>query len=486
MINVLQRALPLAFVGVCAIEARAQITEFPVPTAQSRPYTIVPGPDGNLWFTESNGNKIGRITPAGVITEFPVPTAQSGPYGIAVGRDGNIWFTERFGNKIGRFSPASGQFREFRIPTSFSQPWEIALGPDGNLWFTEEDVNQIGRITSQGVIREFVPPSCCFPTGIGAGSDGRMWFTLEIGDQIGRIESSGAMTMYPIASTQVLPWDITAALGGGMWFTELAGRAVGWISAAGQVVELPVPGPFSGIAGVTAGPDGNLWFTENDTHHIGTMDAHGTVLQFLDTGARPLSITIGPDGNLWFTEADANAIGRVDLAPPNQVHVLSLDAAFAPRVRRAKLGDRIQWIFLGPNTHSVVDASGLGLFDSGPRSFVSYYLLVCYAAGTFVYRDGAGISPDGAITIPVGLPSSALVGSPFSVTWARGGVPAGIVFDVQVKEPGSVFVNWTSGTMRSADYPALTAGQYQFRARLRNPVSGQATLYSLPALILVQ
>src|SRR5687768_14986637 len=72
------------------------ITQFPVPTGNSRPYTIVPGPDGALWFTESNGDKIGRITPSGQITEYPVPTAASGPYGIAVGADGNIWFTERF------------------------------------------------------------------------------------------------------------------------------------------------------------------------------------------------------------------------------------------------------------------------------------------------------------------------------------------------------------------------------------------------------
>ena len=33
--------------------ALADVTEFPLPHAESRPYTIVPGPDGNLWFTES-------------------------------------------------------------------------------------------------------------------------------------------------------------------------------------------------------------------------------------------------------------------------------------------------------------------------------------------------------------------------------------------------------------------------------------------------
>jgi hypothetical protein len=48
------------------------------------------------------GNNMGRNTPTGVITEFASPTAGSSPSGIALGRDGNLWFTEEVGNRIGR------------------------------------------------------------------------------------------------------------------------------------------------------------------------------------------------------------------------------------------------------------------------------------------------------------------------------------------------------------------------------------------------
>jgi hypothetical protein len=348
-------------------------------------------------------------------------------------------------------------------------------------------VNQIGRITPQGVITEFVPPSCCFPTGIAGGPDGRMWFTLEIGDQIGRVEPSGAITMFPIPSVQVLAWDITAGPDGAVWFTELAGRALGRIAVDGQVIEHPVPGPFSGIAGVTAGPDGNLWFTENDTHHVGAMNTSGAVLHLLDTGQRPLSITVGPDGNLWFTEADENAIGRVDLAQPGESHVLALDAGFVPALRVATLGASVQWTFLGPSKHSVVDASGLGLFASGPRRPVSYFVLPCVAAGTFAYTDGAGGAPGGEFTVPVQLPGSAQVGLSFTVTWALAPAAPGIVYDVQVREPGSaVFVDWTSGPRPRGKYTAQATGLHQFRARQRAPASGLVTLYSRPAGVVVQ
>src|ERR1039458_8428749 len=39
------------------------ITEFPITAGISRPGQIVVGPGGNLWFTQSHTNAIGRITP---------------------------------------------------------------------------------------------------------------------------------------------------------------------------------------------------------------------------------------------------------------------------------------------------------------------------------------------------------------------------------------------------------------------------------------
>ena len=47
------------------------VTEFSAGISRGqRPAGITAGPDGNLWFTEFDGNRIGRITPAGVVTEF--------------------------------------------------------------------------------------------------------------------------------------------------------------------------------------------------------------------------------------------------------------------------------------------------------------------------------------------------------------------------------------------------------------------------------
>src|SRR2546425_12516181 len=45
--------------------AEISITEYPIPTRDGEPYGITAGSDGNLWFAELLGNKIGRVNLAG-------------------------------------------------------------------------------------------------------------------------------------------------------------------------------------------------------------------------------------------------------------------------------------------------------------------------------------------------------------------------------------------------------------------------------------
>jgi virginiamycin B lyase len=65
---------------------------------------IAPGPDGNLWFSEYNATKIGRIPLAGQITQFTLPDPMSNPVGLCSGPDDTLWFAESAGNRIGRLS----------------------------------------------------------------------------------------------------------------------------------------------------------------------------------------------------------------------------------------------------------------------------------------------------------------------------------------------------------------------------------------------
>jgi streptogramin lyase len=117
--------------------------EHPVmPTTNGRPVRIRSGPDGNLYFSEVNGNKIGRVTVAGVVSE-PYSTPGRNPRGITTGPDGNLWYAGA--NQVGRIVPGgSPPFAEFPCPRPACDPYEITPGPDGKLWFTESNGDAIG------------------------------------------------------------------------------------------------------------------------------------------------------------------------------------------------------------------------------------------------------------------------------------------------------------------------------------------------------
>jgi len=280
---------------------------------------IAAGPDGNLWFAEIQGNRIGRITPNGKVTEFSDP-ALNEPIGITAGPDGNLWFTEFSGHSVGRITP-SGSITRFTAGITGS-PNAIAAGPDGNLWFTEIGSTLVGRITPGGTVVEFVVSSQ--PRGITAGPDGNMWFAEPDANRIGRITPAGTYMSFSMGiSAGSKPGAIAAGPDGALWFTELSGSRIGRITTSGTVTEFSngITGgssPFVDAFGITAGPDGNLWFVEYGEERIARITPGGTVTEYsggITANSSPTGITAGPDGNLWFTEETAR-IGRIGTDAP--------------------------------------------------------------------------------------------------------------------------------------------------------------------------
>ena len=97
--------------------ADVEIVLHPIPSADSRPYIIVFGPDRQLWFCESGTSKIGRMNPDdGSFVEFATPTPDARPIGITPAADGALWFCENAGNQIGRIT-TEGAITEFPVRT---------------------------------------------------------------------------------------------------------------------------------------------------------------------------------------------------------------------------------------------------------------------------------------------------------------------------------------------------------------------------------
>jgi virginiamycin B lyase len=295
--------------------AAPTVTEFPT---VGYPRHITAGPDGNLWFTEPQENRIGRITAAGNVVEFP---ASGGPMGITAGPDGNIWATQFDTRRVDKVE-LDGDVTPYGPGTGTSAGRRgITMGADGNLWFVESGYNDLGFVTPAGADTVSGTPSPnADPHDITAGPDGALWFTEPGLDAIGRMTTGSVVTneFHAGVGGGASPWSITTGPDGNLWFTEPGLDRIGRITPTGTVREFS--DGISADAGpndIVAGPDGNLWFTEAGVDRIGRITPLGEVTEFsggITAAASLEGITVGPDGNLWFAESDQTRIGRINTA----------------------------------------------------------------------------------------------------------------------------------------------------------------------------
>ena len=300
-----------------ATPARAQacdITEFPGSDhTEASPWAqglIERMPDGSMWFGE--GASIARADMKGRITKFATsPPGVSND--VAAGPDGNYWFTEIIGDKIGKISPRPPySMVEFRLPTPLSEPDAIVRGPDGNMWFTEWAA-RIGRIQVHPPYRidEFAVPGGRVIHKMVVGSDRNLWFTDPFNDAVGRIVLHGRTAAPTIAEFHVAsgstPAGLTNGPDGALWLTEAGTGRIGRLSPRHpeKLTEFRAASSSSTPLDITVGRDGGFWFTEvfgNAIGHLRLRRGKAPVFTECPVPDSPYFIASGPDGNLWFTE----------------------------------------------------------------------------------------------------------------------------------------------------------------------------------------
>jgi streptogramin lyase len=283
------------------------------------PLWIAAGPDGNLWFTDSRNNAVGRSTPSGAITEFALPTRNAYPQGIVAATDGRLWFTETNNSSVGAITTA-GRISEFREGPP--EPGAGGVSPflitdradDGEVWFSISDPNAIGyqSVTVPGIMGGGTTLEGAV-YGIAAVPGGDVYFT-EMGagpvngsDDIGRTKQIGPPFEHLALAPGATPQQIVLGPDGNLWFTENGTSKIGRVSPASFTVtgEFATLTPNAGPVGITAGRDGGLWFTEQTANRIGHVTLAGAVSEYAVPGQnlRLLGITAAVDGTIWVCES---------------------------------------------------------------------------------------------------------------------------------------------------------------------------------------
>lgn len=159
--------------------------------AHHGPHSIVHGPDGKLYTTNSLAAEIGIFDPKTRQTEF-VPTGADTiyPHTLRFDAKGMLWFTFALSNQVGRMDPVTRAITLIDLPTNGFWRWLTdAMLPtvlEVASWFGKEDMHvTLSHHKLSGEGRQILN----LPYGIDINPvDGSIWYSKLYANRIGRID----------------------------------------------------------------------------------------------------------------------------------------------------------------------------------------------------------------------------------------------------------------------------------------------------------
>ena len=92
------------------------------------PYEIRAAPDGRIWTSELQGNRIVMHDPrSGESEAYGMPVSHSGPRRFDIDPHGDLWIPAYGANELVRFSPASRTFRRWPLPVEDAAPYVVRM-----------------------------------------------------------------------------------------------------------------------------------------------------------------------------------------------------------------------------------------------------------------------------------------------------------------------------------------------------------------------
>lgn len=409
--------------------------------------------------------------------------------------------------------------------------WAMAVELEGSVLedveaVARDDVWAVGRTSSGGADRTLV-----------MHFDGTTWSAIDSPN-----EGSGANALYGVAVTSpndvwavgshradgvertlILHWDgqdwsLAASPDAGSGDNHLAGAAAaggrawatGWYVADGAYrplvlsfadgtwkVEgsLPATQPNAFLHGVAAASFGDVWAVGWEEPAGGGYPQQSVIMHFDGASwaratspnpdastTRLLGVATDSKGRAW-AAGDAGVSGIVMEICPTRV----TRAGFVPSSTTVPAGRTTAWrLPVGQGAHSVTDATGLALFDSGRLTAGRSFTFTFFGAGTYAIRDDVtGATTDLGVRMRID-PLTGTEETQFRVVWASEPAPVGFVFDIQGMTPASgEWASWRTGQTRAKARmrPRVGPGTYSFRARVRNTATGAASGWSPPVSI---
>lgn len=314
--------LTMVVLAAAVGELKVTIKEYEVPTPHSRPHDPAVAPDGALWWTGQQANKLGRLDPTtGTMKEYSLKTPNSGPHGLVADRDGNIWFTANYAGYIGKLDPKTGDITEYKLPNPEAKdPHTPVFDRQGILWFTVEESNFIGRLnpTTGAIDLQRVPTPHAVPYGLVVSSTGVPWFCEFGTNKLASIDPRTMKITEHELPEGARPRRLAITKNDIIYYSDYGRGYLGQLDThTGAVKQWPSPGGSgSEPYGIAITPDGTVWYAETGLHPNRLVRFDPDTQQFSaeaipSGGGVVRNIAVTRDGRLYLACSGVNKVAVV-------------------------------------------------------------------------------------------------------------------------------------------------------------------------------
>lgn len=248
---------------------------------------VLVAPDDTIWFAEQAANYVGHYDPATKHYQlYPLPwltvpepgqpnqvqSLPSAPNEMALDGHGEIWFTEFNADRLGRLDPRTGRMRQYALSAKASvqtlYPYGVTIDRQGMVWFTEAGANQLGRLDpTTGTLRVFIAPGPhTLLMEVASDARGAIWITSFTPGLLLRFRpdsSTFSAYMAPFDGRESSAfYGLLVTPTGDVWVTNLAENVLARLDVAAQrFISYSIPRPGSQPLGLVMDGNHALWFT---------------------------------------------------------------------------------------------------------------------------------------------------------------------------------------------------------------------------------